>query len=239
MVTIGASRGIRVSAGSALARTRGPMSISLQRRPGSRTKPRIVVFGVGGGRATRGQQHDRGGAGGVRVRRSQYRRPAMAFAKTDRRVQLPAVLATQGLGAGAHPEIGMEAAEESIPEIGEHLDGAHGVHHCRHGRRHRNRSRPDHRQVRPRARHLDGGAWSPSPSTSRAGPPPHAPGRRRHRRGCKRYSRHPDRHSEPEPVTRVANGRTTFARSLRHGRPGAALRAWGAPQITDLMVLPA
>ncbi|HEY0435675.1 MAG TPA: cell division protein FtsZ, partial [Phenylobacterium sp.] len=37
------------------------------------------------------------------------------------------VLATQGLGAGAHPEIGMSAAEESIPEIGEHLDGAHMV----------------------------------------------------------------------------------------------------------------
>jgi cell division protein FtsZ len=34
---------------------------------------------------------------------------------------------TQGLGAGAHPEVGMSAAEESIPEIGEHLDGAHMV----------------------------------------------------------------------------------------------------------------
>ncbi len=34
---------------------------------------------------------------------------------------------THGLGAGAHPEIGMSAAEESGLEIGEHLDGAHMV----------------------------------------------------------------------------------------------------------------
>src|ERR1019366_6950154 len=37
------------------------------------------------------------------------------------------VMVTQGLGAGAHPEIGMSAAEESGLEIGEHLDGAHMV----------------------------------------------------------------------------------------------------------------
>jgi cell division protein FtsZ len=50
----------------------------------------------------------------------------LQFAKTDRRIQL-GVQVTQGLGAGAHPEVGMSAAEESIPEIGEHLDGAHMV----------------------------------------------------------------------------------------------------------------
>jgi cell division protein FtsZ len=50
----------------------------------------------------------------------------LAFSKTDRRIQL-GVTVTQGLGAGAHPEIGMSAAEESGLEIGEHLDGAHMV----------------------------------------------------------------------------------------------------------------
>ena len=50
----------------------------------------------------------------------------LAFSKTDRRIQL-GVHVTQGLGAGAHPEVGMSAAEESSPEIGEHLDGVHMV----------------------------------------------------------------------------------------------------------------
>ncbi len=50
----------------------------------------------------------------------------LAFAKTERRIQL-GVTVTQGLGAGAHPEIGMSAAEESAPEIAEHLDGCHMV----------------------------------------------------------------------------------------------------------------
>ncbi|MEI2518101.1 cell division protein FtsZ, partial [Acinetobacter baumannii] len=37
------------------------------------------------------------------------------------------VAVTQGLGAGAHPEVGSSAAEESIPEIAEHLEGSHMV----------------------------------------------------------------------------------------------------------------
>ena len=50
----------------------------------------------------------------------------LAFAKTDLRIQLGATV-TQGLGAGAHPEIGMSAAEESAIEIAEQLDGVHMV----------------------------------------------------------------------------------------------------------------
>jgi cell division protein FtsZ len=50
----------------------------------------------------------------------------LAFAKTEKRIQL-GVQVTQGLGAGAHPEVGMSAAEESNSEIGEHLDGVHMV----------------------------------------------------------------------------------------------------------------
>jgi cell division protein FtsZ len=50
----------------------------------------------------------------------------LSFAKTDRRVQLGETI-TQGLGAGAHPEVGMNAAEESAEEIYGHLEGAHMV----------------------------------------------------------------------------------------------------------------
>ena len=72
----------------------------------------------------------------------------LAFSKTERRIQL-GVNVTQGLGAGAHPEVGMSAAEESAPEIGEHLDGAHMVFiTAGMGRRHRHGRGADHRQVR-------------------------------------------------------------------------------------------
>jgi len=50
----------------------------------------------------------------------------LSFAKTDRRIQLGETI-TQGLGAGAHPEVGMNAAEESADEIHSHLEGAHMV----------------------------------------------------------------------------------------------------------------
>ena len=42
---------------------------------------------------------------------------------TDRRIQLGATV-TQGLGAGARPEVGRAAAEESLDEIMEQLAGA-------------------------------------------------------------------------------------------------------------------
>jgi cell division protein FtsZ len=50
----------------------------------------------------------------------------LQFSRTEARIQL-GVGITQGLGAGAHPEVGMTAAEESNSEISEHLDGAHMV----------------------------------------------------------------------------------------------------------------
>src|SRR5258707_96720 len=89
-------------------------------------KPRIVVFGVGGAGGIAVNNMIEAGLLGVEFVVANTDAQQLAFAKTDRGVQL-GVLATQGLGAGAHPEIGMEAAEESIPEIGDHLDGAHMV----------------------------------------------------------------------------------------------------------------
>ncbi len=102
------------------------MSISLSAPRATELKPRIVVFGVGGAGGNAVNNMIEAGLEGVEFIVANTDAQQLAFAKTDRRVQL-GVLATQGLGAGAHPEIGMEAAEESIPEIGEHLDGAHMV----------------------------------------------------------------------------------------------------------------
>ncbi|HEX5776348.1 MAG TPA: cell division protein FtsZ [Caulobacteraceae bacterium] len=89
-------------------------------------KPRIVVFGVGGAGGNAVNNMIEAGLEGVEFVVANTDAQQLAFAKTDRRIQL-GVQVTQGLGAGAHPEVGMSAAEESTPEIGEHLDGAHMV----------------------------------------------------------------------------------------------------------------
>jgi len=102
------------------------MSISLSAPRATELKPRIVVFGVGGAGGNAVNNMIEAGLEGVEFVVANTDAQQLSFAKTDRRVQL-GVLATQGLGAGAHPEVGMSAAEESIPEIGEHLDGAHMV----------------------------------------------------------------------------------------------------------------
>src|SRR5258708_5179258 len=89
-------------------------------------KPRIVVFGVGGAGGNAVNNMIEAGLEGVEFVVANTDSQQLAFSKTENRIQL-GVSVTQGLGAGAHPEVGMSAAEESEPEIGEHLDGAHMV----------------------------------------------------------------------------------------------------------------
>jgi cell division protein FtsZ len=89
-------------------------------------KPRIVVFGVGGAGGNAVNNMIEAGLEGVEFVVANTDAQQLAFSKTNKRVQL-GVQVTQGLGAGAHPEVGMSAAEESTAEIGEHLDGAHMV----------------------------------------------------------------------------------------------------------------
>jgi cell division protein FtsZ len=89
-------------------------------------KPRIVVFGVGGAGGNAVNNMIEAGLEGVEFVVANTDSQQLAFSKTDRRIQLGANV-TQGLGAGAHPEVGMSAAEESAAEIGEYLDGAHMV----------------------------------------------------------------------------------------------------------------
>jgi cell division protein FtsZ len=89
-------------------------------------KPRIVVFGVGGAGGNAVNNMIEAGLEGVEFVVANTDSQQLAFSKTDRRIQL-GVSVTQGLGAGAHPEVGMSAAEESAAEIGEYLDGAHMV----------------------------------------------------------------------------------------------------------------
>jgi len=102
------------------------MTISLSAPRATELKPRIVVFGIGGAGGNAVNNMIDAGLEGVEFVVGNTDAQQLQFAKTERRIQL-GVQVTQGLGAGAHPEVGMSAAEESIPEIGEHLDGAHMV----------------------------------------------------------------------------------------------------------------
>jgi cell division protein FtsZ len=94
--------------------------------PVNELKPRIVVFGVGGagGNAVNNMIDAR--LQGVEFVVANTDSQALLRAKTDHRIQLGAAI-TEGLGAGARPEVGQAAAQESTPEIMEFLDGAHMV----------------------------------------------------------------------------------------------------------------
>ena len=102
------------------------MSLSLVRPQATDLKPRIVVFGVGGAGGNAVNNMIDAGLEGVEFVVANTDAQHLSFAKTDRRVQLGETI-TQGLGAGAHPEVGMNAAEESAEEIYGHLEGAHMV----------------------------------------------------------------------------------------------------------------
>jgi len=102
------------------------MSLSLVRPQATELKPRIVVFGVGGAGGNAVNNMIDAGLKGVEFVVANTDAQHLSFAKTDRRIQLGETI-TQGLGAGAHPEVGMNAAEESADEIHAHLEGAHMI----------------------------------------------------------------------------------------------------------------
>ncbi|MDI7775275.1 cell division protein FtsZ [Asticcacaulis sp. EMRT-3] len=102
------------------------MAIHLSAPRATELKPRIVVFGVGGAGGNAVNNMIEAGLEGVEFVVANTDAQQLQFSRTEARVQL-GVGITQGLGAGAHPEVGMTAAEESAAEIAEHLDGAHMV----------------------------------------------------------------------------------------------------------------
>ncbi|MBW7921824.1 MAG: cell division protein FtsZ, partial [Rubellimicrobium sp.] len=87
-------------------------------------RPRITVFGVGGagGNAVNNMiQKELEGVDFVVANTD-----AQALAQSDATLKIQmGVKATEGLGAGARPEVGAAAAEESIQAIVDHLAGAH------------------------------------------------------------------------------------------------------------------
>jgi cell division protein FtsZ len=86
--------------------------------------PRITVIGVGGGGTNAVDNMIAGNLQGVEFIVANTDAQQLLHSRADRRIQLGPHI-TQGLGAGAKPEIGKAAAEEAADELMRHLDGAH------------------------------------------------------------------------------------------------------------------
>jgi len=102
------------------------MTINLKMPDIRELKPHITVFGVGGAGGNAVNNMISSGLMGCEFVVANTDAQALASSKAKRVIQLGAE-ATQGLGAGSHPEVGRAAAEECLDEIRDHLSGAHMV----------------------------------------------------------------------------------------------------------------
>jgi cell division protein FtsZ len=100
------------------------MTITLKAPELRELKPRIIVCGVGGGGCNAVNNMITSGLSGVDFLVANTDAQALTSTHAERVVQM-GLQVTEGLGAGAQPEIGRAAAEEAREEIREHLTGAH------------------------------------------------------------------------------------------------------------------
>ena len=86
--------------------------------------PKITVFGVGGAGGNAVNNMVNAALKGVDFVCANTDAQALSHSLAEQKIQLGAEL-TQGLGAGARPEVGRAAAEETMDAIEEHLEGCH------------------------------------------------------------------------------------------------------------------
>ncbi len=100
------------------------MTINLIEPTNEQLKPRITVIGVGGAGCNAVNNMIEAHLEGVEFLVANTDAQSLANSLTDRKVQLGAKL-TKGLGAGAKPEIGRQAADESLSNVLDQLEGTH------------------------------------------------------------------------------------------------------------------
>ena len=100
------------------------MTINLKAPELRELKPRLMVFGVGGAGCNAVNNMIVSGLTGVDFIVANTDAQALTDSKAERIIQM-GLQVTEGLGAGAQPEVGRAAAEEAIEEIRDHLAGAH------------------------------------------------------------------------------------------------------------------
>jgi cell division protein FtsZ len=89
-------------------------------------RPRITVLGVGGAGGNAVNNMISAKLEGVDFVVANTDAQALSQSKAERRIQIGARI-TEGLGAGARPDVGRAGAEESLDEILEQLTGSHMV----------------------------------------------------------------------------------------------------------------
>ncbi|MDF1768249.1 cell division protein FtsZ [Maricaulis sp.] len=102
------------------------MTLNLSIPETTELRPRIVVFGVGGAGGNAVNNMIEAKLEGVDFVVANTDAQALQRSQAEKRVQMGAAI-TEGLGAGARPEVGEQSAEDSLEEIREHLGGAHMV----------------------------------------------------------------------------------------------------------------
>src|SRR5262245_8637978 len=102
------------------------MAINLKAPEMKELRPRITVLGVGGAGGNAVNNMIESGLEGVDFVVANTDAQALAQSKCDRRIQM-GTNTTEGLGAGAQPDVGRAGAEESLGEIMEQLQGSHMV----------------------------------------------------------------------------------------------------------------
>lgn len=102
------------------------MTAEMQRPDITELKPRITVFGVGGGGGNAVNNMLSAGLEGVDFVVANTDAQALSMSRAPKLIQLGTAV-TQGLGAGAMPEMGRAAAEECEDEIMAHLSNYHMV----------------------------------------------------------------------------------------------------------------
>ena len=102
------------------------MTINLSMPVTHELRPRITVIGVGGAGTNAVNNMITSHLEGVEFVACNTDAQSLHHSLTERRIQLGSSI-TQGLGAGARPEIGRAAAEEAIDELLDQLQGSHMV----------------------------------------------------------------------------------------------------------------
>ncbi len=100
------------------------MVLNLREPEDHELRARITVFGVGGAGGNAVNNMIEKNLQGVEFIAANTDAQALSHSTASRKVQLGTGV-TRGLGAGSKPEVGLSAAEESIEEIMNHLDGCH------------------------------------------------------------------------------------------------------------------
>jgi cell division protein FtsZ len=102
------------------------MAIKLGAPETKELRPRITVLGVGGAGGNAVNNMISAKLEGVDFIVANTDAQALAHSKAERRIQIGARI-TEGLGAGAKPDVGRAGAEESLEEILEQISGSHMV----------------------------------------------------------------------------------------------------------------